>query len=73
MDENEGFNYSWRGQFEYIKNFGRHAVNVMVGGELSSNKHKSYAQTNYGYMPERACRSWMCLWVRDRVRMLITR
>ena len=53
VDENEGFNYSWRGQFEYIKNFGRHAVNVMVGGELSSNKHKSYAQTNYGYMPER--------------------
>ena len=53
VDENESFNYSWRGQFEYVKNLGRHSINVMVGGELTSNKYKSYSQTNYGYMPER--------------------
>ena len=52
-DENENFNYTWRGQFEFIKNIDRHSMNVVVGGELSSNKYKSINQVNYGYMPDR--------------------
>lgn len=53
LDENENFNYTWRGQFEFVKTIDLHTLNLIIGGELSSNEYKSYNQVNYGYMPER--------------------
>ncbi|WP_065218640.1 MULTISPECIES: SusC/RagA family TonB-linked outer membrane protein [Butyricimonas] len=51
--ESRNDNYTWRNQLEYINNFGKHAVSVMLGQESRSNKYDGYTQKNYGYMPDR--------------------
>lgn len=51
--ENENINYTWRGQFEIIKNINLHSLNLMLGMEISSNKQDGTSHTTYGYMPDR--------------------
>lgn len=51
--ENENINYTWRGQFEFIKNFHLHSLNLMLGVEVGSNKQDGSSHTTYGYMPDR--------------------
>lgn len=54
VNESRNFNYTARLQAEYVKIFeGVHAVNVMLGGEVRSNKNDGYSQTNWGYQPDR--------------------
>lgn len=53
VNENENFNYTWRNQLEFAKNLGPHAITLMGGLEVSSNKREGYAHTAYGYMPDR--------------------
>ncbi len=45
--------YNWRNQLEFVRSLGKHVFSAMVGQELSSNKYKGYAATDYGYMPNR--------------------
>ncbi len=51
--ESRNGNYTWRNQLEFVKTFGMHVINVMLGQEIRSNKYDGYSQTNYGYMPDR--------------------
>ena len=53
VTESRNHNYTWRNQIEFVQTFGMHAVTVMLGEESRSNKYDGYAQTNYGYMPDR--------------------
>ena len=51
--ENRNFNYTWRGQLEYVKNIGVHSLNLMTGVEARGNEYDGYSQMNYGYQPDR--------------------
>ena len=51
--ENRNFNYTWRGQLEYVKNIGVHSLNLMAGVEARGNEYDGYSQTDYGYQPDR--------------------
>lgn len=53
MNEARNDNYTWRNQLEFTKTLGTHAVSGMIGQEVRSNKYDGYAQTDYGYMPDR--------------------
>ena len=53
VNESRNHNYTWRNQVEYVQTFGPHAITAMIGEESRSNKYDGYAQSNYGYMPDR--------------------
>ena len=53
VNENRNFNYTLRGQLEFVKVFGVHAVNAVAGVEVRSTQYDGYSQTNYGYMKDR--------------------
>ena len=50
---NRNFNYTMRGQVEYVKLSGAHTFNVMAGVEVRSNQYDGSSQTNWGYQPDR--------------------
>lgn len=46
-------NYTWRNQFSYVKNWGRHLLTATIGQEVNSSKYKGSTSIVYGYLPGR--------------------
>ncbi len=53
MSDSRSENYTWRNQFSYVKNFGRHLLTATVGQEVNSTKYDGFTGTYYGYLPKR--------------------
>ena len=51
--ENHNFNYTTRFQVKYVKLVNKHSINAMGGVEARSNQNEGFAQTNWGYQPDR--------------------
>jgi tonB-linked outer membrane protein, susC/ragA family len=53
MSDSRSESYTWRNQFSYVKNFGRHLITATVGQEANSTKYDGFTGTFYGYLPKR--------------------
>lgn len=53
MSDSRNESYTWRNQFSYVKNYGRHLLTATVGQEASSTKYDGFTGIFYGYLPGR--------------------